>query len=190
MFILAGGITIIEVAANPYVTLLGTVKTASSRLNLVQAFTSLGTTLGPLFGSILILTEGIKTTSELAYLSAEDFNAIKMVEAATVQAPYLGIAATLILMSAVSAMFKLPQINEEQEPLEIVLPDKKQKSAWSFRHLTLGAVGIFVYVGAEVAIGSFLVIYTLHKILFWVLLKQKQGNTFRSIGAGQWPVGS
>lgn len=159
LFILAGGITIIEVAANPYVTILGPAKTASSRLNLTQAFTSLGTTLAPLFGAVFILAEGIKATSELAFLSAENLSTAKILEAATVKAPYLGIAAILIVLAAVIAMFKLPKINEEQEPIEIILPEKKRKSAWSFRHLTLGAVGIFVYVGAEVAIGSFLVNY-------------------------------
>jgi len=159
LFILAGGITIIEVAANPYVTILGPAKTASSRLNLTQAFTSLGTTLAPLFGAVFILAEGIKATSELAFLSAENLGTAKILEAATVKAPYLGIAAILIVLAAVIAMFKLPKINEEQEPIEIVLPEKKRKSAWSFRHLTLGAVGIFFYVGAEVAIGSFLVNY-------------------------------
>lgn len=157
LFILAGGITIIEVAANPYVALLGPVKTASSRLNLAQAFTSLGTTLGPLFGSIFIMAGGIKSNVELSLISSQDIVTNRMMEVATIKTPYLGFAIILIILAVFIAMFKLPRISEENEPIEIVLPDKKNISAWSFRHLTLGAVGIFVYVGAEVAIGSFLV---------------------------------
>ncbi len=163
-FILAAGITILQVAANPYVTILGKPETASSRLNLTQAFNSLGTTVAPYFGSLLILSTAVKTTEEMAKMAPADLELYKAAEAAAVQLPYLGLAAVLLILSAVFAFIKLPQI--EADSVESgdgskTTYDDLHPSAWGYKHLILGAVGIFVYVGAEVAIGSFLVNYFL-----------------------------
>lgn len=87
LFILASGITILQVAANPYVAILGAPETASSRLNLTQAFNSLGTTITPYFGSLLILSFAIKTSEELKALSPEQLNAYKLAQANAVQIP-------------------------------------------------------------------------------------------------------
>lgn len=145
LFVMASGITILQVAANPYVTVLGAPETASSRLNLTQAFNSLGTTVGPLLGSVLILSAVTSTSHNPA------------TEATSVQLPYLGLAAVLILLAVVIGAFKLPTIKED-EPADTRAGDHHgQRSIWSFKHLVLGAVGIFAYVGAEVSIGSFLV---------------------------------
>lgn len=119
LFVLASGITLLQVSANPYVSLLGPAKTASSRLTLTQAFNALGTTVAPSFGALLILG------------SASDAFLTPAQNAESVQLPYLLLAAMLIVLAGVFA--------------------------WQYRHLVLGAVGIFMYVGAEVAIGSFLV---------------------------------
>lgn len=161
LFILASGITILQVAANPYVSILGSPKTASSRLNLTQAFNSLGTTVAPLFGSYFILSVAVKTSEELSKMSPEQINAYKLAEAAAVQVPYLGIAVTLILLAAVFAWLKLPNIKDENTENGTIEHnfDHLHKSAWGYKHLVLGAVAIFVYVGAEVSIGSFLVNY-------------------------------
>lgn len=161
-FILAAGITLLQVAANPYVTILGKPETASSRLNLTQAFNSLGTTIAPFFGSLLILSTAVKTTEEIAKMTPEAAELYRASEAAAVQYPYLGLAAVLILLSAVFAMIKLPQVEAgsgESDNGEKVKHDELHASAWGYRHLIFGAIGIFVYVGAEVAIGSFLVKY-------------------------------
>lgn len=141
LFVLAAGITILQVAANPYVTALGSPVTASSRLTMTQAFNSLGTTVGPWLGGILILT----TATSAVESTVND--------ASSVQMPYLVLAATLILMSVIFAMLKLPEIEDEEttESTDI------EGSAWNYSHLVLGAVAIFVYVGAEVSIGSFLI---------------------------------
>ncbi len=112
-FILAAGITILQVAANPYVTILGKPETASSRLNLTQAFNSLGTTVAPYFGSLLILSTAVKTTEEMAKMTPADLELYKAAEAAAVQLPYLGLAAVLLILSAVFAFIKLPQIEAE-----------------------------------------------------------------------------
>lgn len=169
-FILAAGITLLQVAANPYVTILGKPETASSRLNLTQAFNSLGTTVAPYFGSLLILSTAVKTSDEMAKMAPAQVEIYKATEAAAVQLPYLGLAAVLIILSAVFAYIKLPQIEagsvESDDGLKQSYDDL-HPSAWGYKHLILGAVGIFVYVGAEVAIGSFLVNYfvTLDKTL-------------------------
>ena len=145
-FVLASGITLLQVSANPYVAILGPADTASSRLTMTQAFNSLGTTIAPVIGSGLILAvanEGVSAVSE----------------AESVQTPYLAIAGALLLLAAIIAVIKLPVIINNEEKPEAAKSDVESlhKSAWGYRHLVLGAIGIFVYVGAEVSIGSFLV---------------------------------
>lgn len=147
-FILAAGITLLQVSANPYVSILGPSETASSRLTLTQAFNSLGTTVAPLIGSGLILTvahEGVSAAADVR----------------SVQTPYLGLAAALLVLAAIIAVVKLPVIitsDDDHKPEAAKSEvEGKHKSAWGYPHLVLGAVGIFVYVGAEVSIGSFLV---------------------------------
>ncbi|MDD5112854.1 MAG: L-fucose:H+ symporter permease [Methylobacter sp.] len=155
-FVLASGITLLQVSANPYVTVLGAAETASSRLTLTQAFNSLGTTLAPYFGSLLILSTAVKSADEIKLLNAEELSIYQTAEAAAVQNPYLCLAAVLFFMAAVFAALKLPKINAEtQQESEITEDDRA--SAWQYSHLVLGAVAIFVYVGGEVSIGSFLV---------------------------------
>lgn len=144
LFVLASGITLLQVAANPYVAILGPPETASSRLVLTQAFNSLGTTVGPYVGAIVILS-ATQAPGEAARQAAE---------ASSVQVPYLGLAATLFAIAVLIRLVHLPQLQEPEA-------DGSQASSgtgvWRHRHLILGAVAIFFYVGAEVAIGSFLV---------------------------------
>jgi FHS family L-fucose permease-like MFS transporter len=155
-FILASGITLLQVAANPYVTVLGDVSTASSRLTLTQAFNSLGTTLAPFFGSLLILSTAVKSADEIKLLNADELSAYQATEAAAVQNPYLFLAAVLFLLAAIFASLKLPRVQAESEQGQVLAHDD-QANAWQYPHLVLGAVAIFLYVGGEVAIGSFLV---------------------------------
>jgi len=138
LYVLASGITLLQVSANPYVAALGPEEKASSRLNLVQALNSLGTTVGPWVGGFLILSGASS-------------------EASTVKLPYLGIAVLLGLLAIAIARFPFPVITQIEDPGHHAA--STGDSVWRHRHLVLGAVGIFVYVGAEVAIGSFLVNY-------------------------------
>ena len=154
-FVLASGITILQVAANPYVTVLGPARTASSRLTLTQAFNSLGTTIGPALGGVLILSAATVGADQLAAMTVAEQAAYKAQEAATVQGPYLALAAALAILAVLFALARLPKINHDEGPAAASVAGKG--SAWSYRHLVLGAVGIFVYVGGEVSIGSFLV---------------------------------
>ena len=140
-FVLASGITVLQVAANPYVAVLGPARTASSRLTLTQAFNSLGTTVGPYVGGLLIL-------------SAVGAAAGATADAATVRGPYLALAATLAVLAVLFMAARLPKIAETED---VALEGEGHGSALAHRHLVLGALGIFLYVGAEVSIGSFLI---------------------------------
>ena len=155
LIVLAAGITCLQVAANPYVTVLGKPETASSRLNLTQAFNSLGTFLAPFFGGVLILTATPKTMEEIRALAPDALQAYRLHEAATVKTPYVGLGIALVLLAIAIGSFKLPKIPHAQHQIG----EKVNDSIWKHRNLILGAIGIFVYVGAEVSIGSFLVNY-------------------------------
>ena len=155
-FVLAAGITILQVAANPYVTELGDPQTASSRLTLTQAFNSLGTTVAPTLGGMLILGGVVLGATELAALPAAEQAAYRAKEAAMVQGPYLALAAALMALAVLFALARLPKITHA-EPVGSVAAAEGKPSALSHLHLLLGAVGIFLYVGGEVSIGSFLI---------------------------------
>src|SRR5215469_9554661 len=154
LIVLAAGITCLQVAANPYVTVLGKPETASSRLNLTQAFNSLGTFLAPFFGGLLILTTA-PNMAEIRALSPDALQAFRLHEAATVKMPYVGLGVALVLLAIAIGSFKLPKIEHAQHHLG----EKVSDSIWKHPNLIFGAIAIFVYVGAEVSIGSFLVNY-------------------------------
>lgn len=143
IFIMATGIVFLQASANPFVAHLGTPETSSSRLTLTQAFNSLGTTVSPFFGAALILSVTV------AGASLGDGSA-----ATSVILPYLMISATLLTLAIIVARAELPKVEPPRPAGE-----NKGKHVLSERHLRLGAVGIFVYVGAEVSIGSFIVNY-------------------------------
>jgi len=143
LFILASGITILQVSANPYVAALGSAASASSRLTMTQAFNSLGTTIGPLLGGALIL--GVAGTEPGGANGPE-----------SVQLPYLLLGGLFFVLAGVFAWLKLPVLAIEGSA---AAARANGGSAWTFRHLRLGTLAIFVYVGAEVAIGSFLINY-------------------------------
>ena len=159
-FVLASGITLLQVAANPYVTLLGKPETASSRLTMTQAFNSLGTTIAPYFGALLILSTAVKSAEEIKLLKPDELSAYQAAQAAAVQNPYLFLAAVLFFIAVIFALLKLPAIKAtgQQFPnVENRTFDELHDSAWGYKHLVLGAIGIFTYVGGEVSIGSFLI---------------------------------
>ena len=151
-FTLAGGITVLQVAANPYVALLGSEEDASSRLNLSQAFNSLGTTIAPIVGALFLLSDSVKTSEEINLLTALEKVNYYSAEAATVQTPFLLIAAFIGILALIFAFIKLPKVMQES-------PKAGYLSLLKNKLMLMGALGIFVYVGAEVAIGSFLVNY-------------------------------
>ena len=149
-FTLATGITLLQVAANAYVSLLGEARLASSRLNLAQAFNSVGTTLAPAFGGILILSGAALAVAPTAQTDT------RIAQAQLVQGPYLLLAGTLFLLALLVFFVHLPSLSaaESEEADEHTFAD-----ALRLRHLRLGVIAIFLYVGAEVSIGSFLINY-------------------------------
>jgi FHS family L-fucose permease-like MFS transporter len=155
LLVLAAGITGLQVSANPYVDLLGTPETASSRLDLTQAFNSLGTTLAPKVGGLLILAAAPLAMEQLRQLAPAALHAYRVQEAASVKMPYAVIGVLLVLLAIMIGSFNLPKVEAGEYPLR----DKVSDSIWKHPNLLLGAIGIFTYVGAEVSIGSFLVNY-------------------------------
>ncbi|MCZ4319677.1 sugar MFS transporter [Aequorivita viscosa] len=151
-FTLAGGITILQVAANPYVSVLGSEDGASSRLNLSQAFNSLGTAIAPLIGASFLLSDTIKSSEEIMGLTEVEKGTYYISEASAVQIPFLYIAAFIGLLALLFVFIKLPTILEKST---VGGYGKLLKN----KIVMLGALGIFLYVGAEVAIGSYLVNY-------------------------------
>ena len=154
LIVLAAGITCLQVAANPYVSILGKPETASSRLNLTQAFNSLGTFLAPFFGGLFILTQP-RAMEEIRALAPDALQSYRLHEAATVKTPYIGLGIALVLLAIAIGSFKLPKIEHAQHKVG----EKVNDSIWRHPNLIFGAIAIFVYVGAEVSIGSFLVNY-------------------------------
>ena len=141
LFILATGIVLLQVAGNPYVTLLAKPGKESATLTLIQAFNSLATTIAPPLGAAMIFV---------------DANASLAERISSVQMPYLGLAGFMILLAVTVAMIKLPDARQIAQAETEHNHDGKT-SVWQYKHMVLGAVGIFCYVGAEVAIGSMMV---------------------------------
>jgi MFS transporter, FHS family, L-fucose permease len=155
LLVLAAGITGLQVSANPYVDLLGEPETASSRLDLTQAFNSLGTTIAPKLGGLLILAAAPLTIEELHQLSPQALHLYRVQQASSVKTPYAVISIILVVLAVLIGRSKLPQV----ESPTYRSGDEIADSIWKHPNLYFGALGIFAYVGAEVSIGSFLVNY-------------------------------
>ena len=172
-FILAGGITILQVAANPYVAVLGSEDGASSRLNLSQAFNSFGTSIAPILGASFILSDKVKSKEEIALLGQVTKEAYLTAEASAVQSPFIIVTIMILLLALVFMRVRLPKMLSDAPKggYSILL---KKKS------LLLGALGIFIYVGAEVSIGSYLVNYFYDMKLISVI---KESSVLSSISS-------
>jgi MFS transporter, FHS family, L-fucose permease len=171
LIVLAAGMTVLQTSANPYVAVLGPPRTASSRLNLTQGFNSLGTTVAPRFGSWLILGAAAAPLSieAIRVLSAAQLHAYRIQQAASVKPPYIALALALFLLAAMVGSFKLPVIAYAEAHGDA------RESIWQHPRLVLGALGIFVYVGAEVAIGSLMTNYLNHREIGNLSLQEAAG---------------
>jgi MFS transporter, FHS family, L-fucose permease len=150
LVILAGGITALQVSGNPYVAVLGPARTASSRLTLTQACNSLGSTIAPTIGGLLLLDASATTPPT----SPEALHRYQLEQAAQVKLPYLGIAIALFILALLVARSRLPKL-----PYESHSNSASFGSVWRYRHVCFGVAAIFLAVGGEVAVGSFLVNY-------------------------------
>lgn len=149
LFIIASGITLLQVAANPYVSVIGSPETAASRLNFVQAFNSLGTTLAPLFGGYLILG---RSTSGTAQAGTTLTQAERLADAQAVQLPYLIVAGVLVVLAIVIARFPLPDMGAATRRASA--EERKGHSLWRHRNLVFGVPAIFIYLIAEIGVSN------------------------------------
>ena len=156
--VLAAGVTVLQVSANPYVTILGPPETASSRLNLTQAFNTLGDSVAPYVGGALILGGAAAASPGAAPLTGALLDASRVHQAASIKLPFLAIAGATAILALAVALYRFPRI-ELTRDFRPSSMDGTQDSLWNHPHLYLGAIAIFIYVGAEVSIGSFLVKY-------------------------------
>lgn len=156
LFTLASGFALLQTAMNPYVAVLGPPERSSARLTLSQAFNSVGTTIAPVLGAVLILGASSLTHEQVASLDPAALAAHRQAEADAVQMPYLVLMGMLVVLAAIVAVLRLPKIEgvegAEEKNMSLFAPLR-------IPHLFKGVLGIFAYVGAEVAIGSFIVNY-------------------------------
>ncbi len=152
LFVIASGITLLQVAANPYVTVLGSPKTASSRLNLVQAMNSAGTMLAPLFGAYLILGRSKGGTAEAGTVLTQ---AERLADAQSVVLPYALVAIVLVVLAIIIARFPLPAMGSATS--RVAKADRKNHSLWKHRNLVFGIPAIFIYLIAEIGVGNLFV---------------------------------
>lgn len=153
LFIIASGITLVQVAANPYVAVVGPPQSASSRLNLVQAFNSLGTTLAPLFGGYLILGRSMSGTAVAGGVGLTLAERLK--DARSVELPYLIVAAVLICLAVLIAWYPLPSLGAAAR--RAASAERKRLSLWNHPNLILGIPAIFIYMIAEIGVGNLFV---------------------------------
>ncbi len=154
LFIIASGITLLQVAANPYVAVVGKPETASSRLNLVQAMNSAGTMLAPLFGAYLILgrSKGGTSSADVVLTQAE-----RLADAQSVILPYGLVAVVLVVLAIVIARFPLPAMGSSTSRL--AKEERKKHSLWAHRNLVFGVPAIFIYLIAEIGVANLFVIF-------------------------------
>lgn len=149
LFVIACGIALLQVAANPYVAVIGPAETSESRLTLVQAFNSMGTFFAPYFGGYLILSRTVSgTTMEGTAISLEQ----RMADAQAVQLPYILVAIVLVVLAVVIAKAKLPELGTDTRRANA--EERKHLSLWSHRNLVFGIPAIFIYLIAEIGVAN------------------------------------
>ncbi len=152
LFVIASGITLLQVAANPYVAVVGKPETASSRLNLVQAMNSAGTMLAPMFGAYLILgrSKGGTAAADVVLTPAE-----RLADAQSVILPYALVAGVLVILAVVIARFPLPAMGQATQRANA--EERKALSLWKHRNLVFGVPAIFIYLIAEIGVANLFV---------------------------------
>src|SRR6185437_13144929 len=163
LFVMACGQSFLEVASNPYVTILGPAQSSERRLNFAQSFNAVGAVLSPLVGRSLILTGVEYTPAQLAVMSAAQLHAYRAEQAGSVKVPYLAIAGIFVVVAAAIYFTHLPDVVDEKaasaSPLE-----RASGSVFSHPHLVKGVLAQFFYVGAQVGVASFVIRFAQHTV--------------------------
>jgi FHS family L-fucose permease-like MFS transporter len=178
LFVVAGGLAILQVAINPYISVLGSKGGESRRLSLAQAFNSLGTTIAPIVAATYLLSDQIKSSDDLDALGEIEKLAYYAQEASAVQGPFLWLAGAFVALALLVGVIKLPKVLAQRSG-----GAAQYHEAWKSKRLKYGAIGIFVYVGAEVAIGSYMVNYGLSLEIADALRENSLVNSLVNIAA-------
>jgi MFS transporter, FHS family, L-fucose permease len=157
LFVMACGQGVLEVAANPYVTILGPPESSERRLNLAQSFNSVGAVVTPIFGAAFILSGVEYSRTQLAAMTPAQLQAYEVAEAATVKMPYLVIAGLFLAVAALIFFSQLPEVREEGGYEEPSGQAKGLGGLWPYKHLLKGVLAQFCYVGAQVGVASFVI---------------------------------
>jgi MFS transporter, FHS family, L-fucose permease len=159
LFIIACGLTVLETAANPYISMLGAPERGIQRLNLAQSFNGLAATLAPIVGARLILVDGASET-QLQAMSDSVRQATLAAEAASVKGPYLAIALIIVAIAVIFCFLKLPALGAGEDPAATELPvGAAIARAWRQPGIRRAAIAQFFYVGAQVCVFSFFILY-------------------------------
>jgi FHS family L-fucose permease-like MFS transporter len=159
LFVMACGQSFLEVAANPYVTILGPAASAERRLNFAQSFNAVGAVLSPILGRTFILTGVEYAPAQIAAMSAAQLGAYRAAEASTVKGPYLLIAAIFVVVAVLIQLAHLPDVHEAAVEGGAAATEKSTGSVLSQTYLVKGVVAQFFYVGAQVGVASFVIRY-------------------------------
>jgi FHS family L-fucose permease-like MFS transporter len=157
LFVMACGQSFLEVAANPYVTILGPPASAERRLNFAQSFNAVGAVLSPIVGRTFILTGVEYAPAQLAAMTAAQLDAYRAAEASTVKGPYLMIAGVFILVAVLIQVTHLPDVQEQPANETGLTAENSVRSVLSHGHLVKGVIAQFFYVGAQVGVASFVI---------------------------------
>ena len=149
LFVIACGIALLQVAANPYVAVIGPPESSESRLTLVQAFNSMGTFFAPYFGGYLILS---RTTGGTSLSGTELSQAERLADAQATQLPYIMVAVVLVILAVVFWRAKLPTLGEASRRANA--EERKNLSLWKHRNLVFGIPAIFIYLIAEIGVAN------------------------------------
>jgi MFS transporter, FHS family, L-fucose permease len=182
LFVIASGITLLQVAANPYVAVIGDPATASSRLNLVQAMNSAGTMLAPLFGAYLILGRSKGGTAQTGTVLSQ---AERLADAQSVMLPYALVAAVLVVLALVIARFPLPAMGNATA--RVSREERRNHSLWKHRNLVLGVPAIFIYLIAEIGVANLFVNFVSQRDIAG--LTAEQGGRYLTLLWGGMMVG-
>src|SRR5439155_14576111 len=164
LFLMACGQSFLEVAANPYITILGPPETAVRRLNLAQSFNAVGAVITPFLGAAFILTDTSHTPAELAAMTAQQTSAYRICEASAVRMPYLVIAGIFALAALLIWITKLPEARDAEPSAAPTKPHATVFDVLRVRHLSLGVLAQFCYVGAQVGVASFIIRFAEHTL--------------------------
>src|ERR1700745_4115399 len=162
LFIMACGQGVLEVAANPYVTILGPPESSERRLNFAQSFNAVGAVVTPIVGAAFILTGVEYSRAQLASMTPAQLKSYQIAEAATVKVPYLVISGLFIFVAVLIRFAHLPEVREEgkaEQGQSVGL-----RGLWPYTHLLKGVLAQFFYVGAQVGVASFIIRFAQYSV--------------------------